>query len=713
MRCDVLVVTALKDELDALLAVSGGAASWIEERDPDGFRYHVRTLWRAVGAPLHVAATWTGAMGETAASERSRALIEHLQPGCLAMCGICAGRRGEVFLGDVIIADRAFSYDHGKLVAVADPVGGRREAIFHDIETYNLRRTWAMDAAYDASDLAASVTGTLRRPPSLQRQCAWVLHGTFDHMQGPGTSPETHPDRPAQCPAWTTVLERLEAAGQLELGGDNMRLTPAGEAAVRRERRLHPDGPPADPPFRVHVGPIGTGKMVRQDPEIFRRLAQMERKVLGLEMEAAAIGYVAERAGIPMVIVKAVSDHADEQKDDGFRKFACEASAWVTLTFLLSRFRVSGTGPVQTIDESLHIQAPQSPVAAQTVGPSDARGSIPPSALVGFAIDVSGSMATSIRNDTGGQLSRMKSFERSIDRLVRDAERAARDASRRAPSSVLCFAYAFGIQGLGVCDLFAAVRAGRDLVPEDEVERLKAKYEAEIRSRYQQYAGVGDLLGRFGLGGVVGAITAEARARGEAEVRDRVTQALRPKIQERLAAAGDTTLTLDELAELWRRERGSLDDADGILFGDTPMRRGLTELQQRFEREAAKHAPDVQRVAFVLSDGESTDGDPREPVRLLKEQGVTIVSCFLTDADIADPRVLSGTRSPSWHRAVEVMFDIASEIDETSEIARFLVKKGWVIRPGARYFVQINHSVVLEEFIEAALVPFGSDRTPG
>ncbi|WP_437316241.1 VWA domain-containing protein [Sorangium sp. So ce385] len=335
-----------------------------------------------------------------------------------------------------------------------------------------------------------------------------------------------------------------------------------------------------------------------------------------------------------------VASEALAQLLGGQASTGCEASAWVVLTFLLSRFRVGGTGPRQTIDASLRIQGHQPPAVEQGTSSTTARDLVRASALVGFAVDVSGSMATSIRNNTGGQLSRMKSFERSLDRLLRDAERAANDASRRASSSVQCFAYAFGVQGLGVCDLFAAVQAGRDLVPKHEVERLKAKYEAEICNRYQQYAGVGDLLGRWGLGGIVGAITEEARTRGEAEVRDRIMRELSPRIEQKLAAVGDTTLTLEDLAELWRKERGSLDDADGILFGDTPMRRGLTERQKRFEREASKHAPGVQRVAFVLSDGESTDGDPREPVRCLKEQGVTIVSCFLTDADIADPRVV-------------------------------------------------------------------------
>jgi hypothetical protein len=45
------------------------------------------------------------------------------------------------------------------------------------------------------------------------------------------------------------------------------------------------------------------------------------------------------------------------------------------------------------------------------------------------------------------------------------------------------------------------------------------------------------------------------------------------------------------------------------------------------------------------------------------------------------------------------MFDIASPIDETGPFARYLLGQGWAIERGARLFVQVNHSTVLEEFV--------------
>src|SRR5262245_58491285 len=120
-RVDVLVVTALQDELDAVLELHAPEESqWQEARDLHGFRYHYREIANERGVPFRIAAAWAGEMGESAAAARAQQLIDDLDPTCLAMCGICAGKRGDVFLGDVIVADRVYSYDHGELVAASE-----------------------------------------------------------------------------------------------------------------------------------------------------------------------------------------------------------------------------------------------------------------------------------------------------------------------------------------------------------------------------------------------------------------------------------------------------------------------------------------------------------------------------------------------------------------------------------------------------------------
>ncbi|WP_437650641.1 pentapeptide repeat-containing protein [Sorangium sp. So ce362] len=332
-RVDALVVTALQDELEAVLALGeGGRDGWREARDAAGFPYYVRELPNDRGQPLRVAAAWSGRMGESAAAARAQGLIEELDPGCLAMCGICAGKRGEVSLGDVIVADRVYSYDEGKRVAAS--AGGGDGAFFHDIETYNLERTWNMDAALFAREFERQAPLAAERPPSKASQAWWLRHALYASQVEGGPPPVARPERAQRCPGWAERIGELEAERVLRIGDGGLELTEAGMAQVRRDRLIYPDGPPEARPFRVHIGPIATGKAVQEDAGLFERLRPIGRKVLGVEMEAAAIGYVAERLGRRSIIAKAVSDHGDRDKDDSFRAFACRASAEFLFAFL-------------------------------------------------------------------------------------------------------------------------------------------------------------------------------------------------------------------------------------------------------------------------------------------------------------------------------------------------------------------------------------------
>src|SRR4051812_27799481 len=98
---DVLILTALQDELEAVLALRD---DWSERQDRGGFPYHRRRFIRGGRRPLVIAAAWLGKMGRTVTAIRGSAFLRELDPGCVAMCGICAGMRGETALGDVIIA---------------------------------------------------------------------------------------------------------------------------------------------------------------------------------------------------------------------------------------------------------------------------------------------------------------------------------------------------------------------------------------------------------------------------------------------------------------------------------------------------------------------------------------------------------------------------------------------------------------------------------
>lgn len=342
-QIDVLVVVALEDELEAVLAEGGGIEQWRQIQN----QVYVCTLQSDTGGTLGVAAAWTGAMGAMATATRAAPLIEQLRPSCLAMCGICAGNRDEVALGDLIIADRVYSFDHGKIRAHD---GGEPE-FFHDITTYNLQRAWRVTAAEFRRDLAWAEDLLPSRPPTREMQIRWLLRALHRHEHADGVAPLDHVERLAMFRVavsgtrdWADRIVEMRQQELLTPSPSSLMLTEKGRLAAEEDLLLFPEGQPPEPAFQVHVGPLGTGNAVVEDPQIFTRLKKIGRKTLGIEMEAFAIGYVGDHLPQRSIIAKAVSDYADHDKDDRFRTFACQVSAAWLFAFLRKHLKA---GPIE------------------------------------------------------------------------------------------------------------------------------------------------------------------------------------------------------------------------------------------------------------------------------------------------------------------------------------------------------------------------------
>ena len=135
---DVLIITAVKDERDVVLK---SEENWQEKTDVSEFTY----FFRRDSAGLGWAIARATDMGPELAANVATRLVTTLKPRCLAMVGVCAGQRNKVQLGDVIVAERLFRYDAGKLRAFREGTE-RKEEIFHDILTYNLDSRWRQRA---------------------------------------------------------------------------------------------------------------------------------------------------------------------------------------------------------------------------------------------------------------------------------------------------------------------------------------------------------------------------------------------------------------------------------------------------------------------------------------------------------------------------------------------------------------------------------------
>ncbi|NES69554.1 MAG: 5'-methylthioadenosine/S-adenosylhomocysteine nucleosidase, partial [Okeania sp. SIO2D1] len=99
---DILIITALKDELDALKNCDNQSGNtWQEFKDNSGYPYYKTTLPNKNGKKLNILAARPVEMGENYANNLATRLVAELKPDCLAMTGVCAGNKEEVFLGDV------------------------------------------------------------------------------------------------------------------------------------------------------------------------------------------------------------------------------------------------------------------------------------------------------------------------------------------------------------------------------------------------------------------------------------------------------------------------------------------------------------------------------------------------------------------------------------------------------------------------------------
>ncbi|MDM8550998.1 tetratricopeptide repeat protein [Desulfobacterales bacterium HSG2] len=325
---DVLIITALKDELDELLKCRGESGKWQDHKDRSGYPYHTQKFRHEDGTLFTVAAARSLGMGEAHAAAKAASLIKELEPCCVAMVGICAGNPEKVFLGDVIVADRVFKIDGGKLKA-SEQDGIRVEDDYHDIITHNLDTRWKLLA----EDFSREWIKTIRRkrPKSYAHQERWVLH-TLYASEDENKHLREHNDRASECPDWDKTIRRLIEQRLVKV--PEFQLTSDGadrvESSSWKENPLEPD--PAE--LKVHIGPMGTTGQVQQVPELFSKLERLTYKILGVEMESSAIGIAAEGQNIQMIMVKGVSDYGDLDKNDQFRHYAAEASARFLVEFM-------------------------------------------------------------------------------------------------------------------------------------------------------------------------------------------------------------------------------------------------------------------------------------------------------------------------------------------------------------------------------------------
>ncbi len=274
--------------------------------------------------------------------------------------------------------------------------------------------------------------------------------------------------------------------------------------------------------------------------------------------------------------------------------------------------------------------------------------------LLGAAIDVSGSMLSAIHNDAGAEKNRLE--------VVLDA---IRDLARR----------------------YRAESASPDVAGARELAKMFA-YGFGFADRAAKYGKLGALAQRF--------------MKHAPPMPSRI---FRGAVRDLLDVAGvePRTLSLTEIDSRWSLIEERLWEQRIDLFGSTQMRSAMEAVAARFAAEFAAQAGTPHSALFLVSDGESKDGNPLEACREIARRGTVCLSCFLTGKDIAEPRRLYARPQPGWPEGAVTLFRCSSVLEEDSLLLPVLREKGWAAAEGDRLFVQLNQSALVSEFVSFVL----------
>src|SRR6266567_2290074 len=134
---DVCVVCALPEEARAFLEIlQQHCEGAFEEHVSSRYHYSSRfaTIKNNKGELLNLHISWLPRYGPQEMTLHLSCVLEECQPRIAIMTGICAGDAQQVQLGDLVVAERTFTYDNGKFTL--DEQG--RSVHLHDTLTYQL-----------------------------------------------------------------------------------------------------------------------------------------------------------------------------------------------------------------------------------------------------------------------------------------------------------------------------------------------------------------------------------------------------------------------------------------------------------------------------------------------------------------------------------------------------------------------------------------------
>lgn len=150
-----------------------------------------------------------------------------------------------------------------------------------------------------------------------------------------------------------------------------------------------------------------------------------------------------------------------------------------------------------------------------------------------------------------------------------------------------------------------------------------------------------------------------------------------------------------------------LDTLRQYLYGWTPMR----DAMERSLNACRKHTNTKRRVLVLISDGESTDGDPVPVARKLKNENITVAAVYLTSNERETRRRLYDRAAIGWSEGQRTLFNMVAKVPCTSHPIPVLASVGWEVPSSGEcaLYTTVCSVVALDEFCSLLLsARFGS-----
>ncbi len=138
--------------------------------------------------------------------------------------------------------------------------------------------------------------------------------------------------------------------------------------------------------------------------------------------------------------------------------------------------------------------------------------------------------------------------------------------------------------------------------------------------------------------------------------------------------------------------------SDEFMFGSTPFTETMARVSIRFLDKGYKR---YEKVLVIISDGEFDSNFPKVTAQLLKQEGVSIVGCYVSEQDVLSK--LASQWQYTWPEGAKNLFEISSLADEQNTLAKLGLQEEVRFPKSAKLFYQINQSELLEDLMEAIL----------